>query len=89
MADGVLEVIRMALNVTDKIIDRMPTYEQSKREKMYRLRRNFEDECAKEYPYRDDNKRDIYRREIMFFLESFARELEDIKEIKVLKNEKN
>lgn len=59
----------------------MPNYEQSKKEKFYKLRKNYEDEIAREYPLRDDNLCDVYRRNLVLFLSTFNVELEKVEKI--------
>lgn len=57
----------------------MPNYEQSKKEKFYKLKKAYEDEIARAYPLRDDNLCDVYRRDLVLFLSSFNTELQGAK----------
>lgn len=72
---SILEILSLALGITKKILDRMPSYAQSKKEELYELTKNFETEIAKDFDDRDDNLCDIYRRDLLLFLRSFSDEI--------------
>ena len=70
------ESIKLLLSITNKLMDRMPDYNQNKKEKFYTLRLRYLTERKKEYPQRDDNLIGICRMELMEFLNSFEAEIE-------------
>lgn len=72
---SILELLVLVLGIAKKILDRMPSYAESKKEEFYFLTQRFEDEISKEYPDRDDSKCDIYRRELLLFLRAFSDEI--------------
>lgn len=74
-SSSILELLMLALGIAKKILDRMPSYAESKKEEFYYLTKRFEDEVAKDYPDRDDNVCDICRRDLMLFLRSFSDEI--------------
>jgi len=59
----------------------MPNYEQAKKEKFYKLKQAYENEIARDYPLRDDNLCDVYRRNLVLFLATFNVELEKVDKI--------
>lgn len=68
----ILELLILALGITKKILDRMPSYAESKKEELYQLSKLYEDEVTKEYSLRDDNLCDVYRHNLLLFLRSFS-----------------
>lgn len=72
---AIAEIVKLLLSITDKILDRMPTYAQSKREQYFYLRKRYENEIAKEYPNRDDNLCGVYRRDLLLYLAVFDTEI--------------
>lgn len=59
----------------------MPNYEQAKKETFYKLKKAYENEIVREYPLRDDNLCDVYRRNLVLFLGTFSTELEKVEKI--------
>lgn len=57
--------MKVLLSITDKILDRMPTYDQRKKAEYFKLKKLYLDELARVYPNRDDNLVDVYRRDLM------------------------
>jgi len=72
---GVANAVTMLLSVVGKVMDKLPNYTQKKKEEFYELRTQYEEEVAKEYPNRDDNKLGIYRDRVMRFCSIFNSEL--------------
>ena len=72
---GVLNTINLLLSVTDKLMDKLPDYEQRKKEKFLKMKRRYENEKAKQYPDRDDNLIGIYRDRILRFIAIFNSEI--------------
>ena len=72
---GVLNTINLLLSVTDKLMDKLPDYEQRKKEKFLKMKRRYENEKAKQYPDRDDNLIGVYRDRILRFIAIFNSEI--------------
>ena len=72
----VLDSIKLLLSVASKVMDMLPNYAQSKRNEYYDLLKTYEDELARDYPDRDDNKVIQYRRSLLNFVAVFADELD-------------
>jgi len=69
------EIIQLALSITDKLMDKIPNYEQRKREQFHKLRDKYEKEIVKNYPDRDDTRIDDYRDNLLRFLQDFNKEV--------------
>jgi len=70
---GYVELIGALLGVVDKIMDRLPSYEQRKREKFHKLKKAYLEEINREDG--DDNLADNLRDELKLFIESFSKEI--------------
>jgi hypothetical protein len=81
--ESIAESVKLLLSITDKLMDRLPDYNQNKKELFYTLRKRYLVERSKEYPQRDDNLIGICRMDLMEFLKTFEQEIEsEIREIK-------
>jgi hypothetical protein len=56
-------------------MDRLPDYEQRKKEKFHKLLRKYKDEVSKNYPQRDDLLVSHYADKLRDFLKDFANEI--------------
>ena len=72
---GVADAVTMLLSVVGKVMDKLPNYDQRKKEEFYKLRTKYENEKSKEYYMRDDNQLGIYRDRVMRFCSIFSTEL--------------
>lgn len=68
---GVTEIIGLLLGVVDKVLDRLPTYDQKKKEQYFKLRQEYEEELKKDFPERDDSRILDLRDELLNFVSSF------------------
>jgi len=57
-------------------MSKMPNYEQGKKEKYYKLRRQYEREVSKDRQYRSDQRVDDYADELLLFLKVFIKEIQ-------------
>ena len=65
------------LNVVGKIVDRMPTYSQKKKEEYHKLRTQYENEKNQVYSLRDDNLVSIYRYSLLRYVSTFKNEISE------------
>lgn len=72
---GITEIIGLSLSIVDKFLDKLPNYEQKKKEKYYKLKRKYNEEITKDYDLRDDNLVIVYRNELLDFLKTFVSEI--------------
>ena len=72
---GVIGTVNLLLSVTDKLMDKFPNYDQSKKETYFELKRNYENEKAKEYPNRDDNLVGVHRNRLLRYIAIFDSEI--------------
>jgi len=68
-----VKMFELALSITDKLMDKMPNYEQKKRKQFYNLRSRYQEE--KNMEDRDDNLLGHYRDQLLIFLDAFDKEL--------------
>jgi len=71
----VIEYIGIALSLADKLMDRIPDYEEKKREHFYKLRRKYEREVSKDRQYRSDLRVDEYATDLKLFIEHFITQI--------------
>lgn len=71
---GYLQLIAAALSIVDKAMDMAPNYEQRKKQKYYKLKREFLNEITREDG--DDNRIGNLRDELLQFLETFNKEIQ-------------
>lgn len=76
LADSIGETVKLLLSITDKLMDRMPTYNQRKKETYHKLRMKYLEEKSKAYPERDDNLVGLCRMELLEFIRTFEQEIE-------------
>jgi hypothetical protein len=69
---GLLET---AMSIADKLMDKIPNYDQRKKEKYYKLKRKYENEKSKVWHERDDQRIDLLRYELCDFLKIFNSEI--------------
>ena len=67
------QLIGALLGVVDKILEATPNYEQRKREKYFKLKKQYIEEVNREDG--DDNLADNLADELKLFVESFSKEL--------------
>jgi hypothetical protein len=77
-----LEVTKLLSTIASQVMDMLPNYEQSKRKEYFYLLKLYENERDRDYPLRDDNKVIQYRKELLRFLASFSKDLEQLKKEK-------
>lgn len=73
---SVLGTVELLLSVTGKLLDKLPDYDQRKKEKFNKLQKEYNEEITKEYPQRDDNKLANLRDEIKIFTSTFIKEIQ-------------
>lgn len=73
---NILGTVDLLLSVTGKLLDKLPDYDQRKKEKFYKLQKEYNEEITKEYPQRDDNKIANLRDEIKLFTSTFIKEIQ-------------
>jgi len=72
---GITEVLGALLSVIDKVMDRIPTVEQSRKKKYHNLKEEYYEELQKPPGSRDANKlTDIYY-QLVRFATDFAKDL--------------
>jgi hypothetical protein len=71
-----MDMTKELLTVVGKVIDRLPTYSQKKKEFYHRLVSRFETERSKSYDMRDDNLVGLYKMDLQRFLSVFNEEIE-------------
>jgi len=70
------DMTRELLGVVGKILDKLPTYSQKKKEKYYKLVRKFDIEMSRNYDNRDDNQVGLAKMELERFVQVFSSEIE-------------
>ena len=70
------DMTRELLNVLGKILDKLPSYSQSKKEKYFDLLQRFQREMSRDYESRDDNLVSIYKMELEDFIKIFSDEID-------------
>jgi hypothetical protein len=78
-----LDITASALRVVEKIADKFPNYNQKKIEELRDLKIRYDREMKADIPNRDDNRVCHLRDQARIFIDSFALDIENIKEIKV------
>ena len=67
------QTFNLLLSVTDKLLDKMPSYSQRKKEKYFKLKEEYRKEYTLGLDYNlIDNKKD----ELEAYIETFSQELE-------------
>jgi len=79
-----LQIVKLLSTLASQVMDMLPNYEQAKRNEYYALLGAYENERDRDYPLRDDNKLIMYRKNLLRFLTTFSKELEEIKKSTVL-----
>jgi len=69
------EIVSLLLSVTSKVLDKLPNYSEYKRNQFFRLLREYEEEVVLPFKYRDDQKVDRLRDELITFIRVFNRDL--------------
>lgn len=75
-ADSIAEIVNLLLSITDKLMDRLPDYNQRKREQYHKLKMKYLTESSKAYPDRDDNLIGLCRIDLAEFVKTFEQEIE-------------
>jgi len=70
------DMTKELLVVVGKILDKLPNYSQRKKEKYYKLCKQFENEMSRDYGNRDDNLVGVYKMELERFVKVFSSEIE-------------
>jgi len=70
------DMTKELLIVVGKILNRLPNYSQKKKEEYYKLVKAFDNEMARTYENRDDNRVGIAKRELEQFVSIFSTEIE-------------
>lgn len=78
----IVEAATVLISLVNKLIDLFPDYEQKKKEEFYYLKKRYEEAKSQSFPLRDDNQVEIYRNDLIRFIETFNTYLD------VKKNEK-
>lgn len=78
-----LDLTASALRVTEKILDKIPSYSQRKIEELRDIRYAYEKEMKADIDLRDDNRVCHLRDKARLFIESFSLDLDNIKEIRL------
>jgi hypothetical protein len=73
---GVVEVFGALLSVIDGILKKLPSYEQRKKEKFYKLKLEYEKELSKDFPSRDDERIALIRSELLEYARTFSTEIQ-------------
>jgi hypothetical protein len=72
---GVTEILALTLSIIDKVMDKLPTYDQMKKQQYMALKRRYELEAARDFPLRDDNLVELLRRDLVNLITIFAKEI--------------
>jgi len=67
--------LNLAMSLGEKLLDKFPSYSQAKKRKYYELRKEYDEEISKDYPYYDDERIIIVRRELRLFWKTFLSEI--------------
>ena len=70
------DMTKELLIVVGKIINRLPNYNQKKKEKYYELVKKYDTEMSRTYDNRDDNQVGIAKMELDRFVKVFSDEIE-------------
>jgi len=70
---GTIQIIGVALSVFDKLLDKMPNYNQKQMKKYLKLKRRFNDEIKSDFP--DHGLIDTLTGDLMQFITSETRNL--------------
>lgn len=68
-----MEILLVSLKVISELLPKLPNYNQTKKNKFYKLLKDYEDEIRSEV--RDDQRADNLRSELIRFLEVFRVEI--------------
>ena len=72
---SVISIVTSAMELVKDIIDMLPDYNQTKREKYYELRKKLQEELRKEDHEKVDGRIDDLYDELRLFLDSFREEI--------------
>lgn len=72
----IMSVFGILLGVVDKVLSKMPEYDQRKKEEFYDLKKRYEDEKAKDALHRDDLTIDQCYSDLVRFCEIFRDEIQ-------------
>ena len=70
-----LVLIPIMTKITEKLMDKIPDYDDRQRKKYLKLKERYEKEDVKNFPERDDNLVCTYRDDLLRFLDSFAKKI--------------
>lgn len=73
---GPLAAVTALLGIIDKFMDKIPDYDQKKRDQFHELKLRFEEEKKRIYPDRDDDLIMNLRDQIIAFAEDFNKEIQ-------------
>jgi hypothetical protein len=73
---GVTEIVASLLSIIGKVMDRMPTYNQTRKAKFLKLKEEYESELIKDFPTRDDELIILKRMELLEFARVFQSEIQ-------------
>lgn len=71
-----MDWIMLALSIGDKLLEKIPSYDQKKRDDYYQKKTLFSQEKAKTYPERDDDLLLSLKEDLYNHLEAFRKEIE-------------
>lgn len=71
-----MEWITLALSLGDKLLDKLPDYDQRKKDDYYKKKKQYLLERSKNYPQRDDDLLLTLKEDLYNYLDAFRKELE-------------
>lgn len=72
---GIVGIIASAIELVKDIMEKLPNYEQSKKEKYFKLRTKYYEELKKEEHEKNDQLIDDIYDELRLFVDSFREEI--------------
>jgi len=72
-----MDWIKLALSLGDKLLEKIPNYDQKKRNSYYEKKSLYLSEVSKTYPERDDDLILNLRDDLKAFLEAFNKEIKN------------
>lgn len=68
-------LLSVSLSIANKLMDKIPNYDQKKRKEFYELNMRYVEEKKRVYPDRDDDLIMNLRDQLTAFLEAFDKEI--------------
>lgn len=72
-----MDYLQAALQIANKLLDKIPDYDQRKKEKLFKLSKEYQEELVRPRDMQDDDLIANLQDEIKLFVTTFAKEIEN------------